>query len=268
MARRETWDSMRHWDLVLPPSRPSNFQLSKIRYQIQGFGRDAPVGILGSTPEFRDLLYEMGFENVTILERNCDFYNACSGLRVYSNSESILWGDWMETLSKCEDQFQIVLSDLTSGNIHYNERSAFYGLIENSLRKGGIFIDKLLTHPGPNMSLQLIIDKYSELPLNLQFINYFSCEAIFCSELLDETQEIDTDVFYLSLKECSANRRFQAFVERAKMITPEGCKWYYGVPWDELSANYCPRLRKLWELDEEPWSPYAGRLKYVCHINP
>ncbi len=49
-----TWGRMNGWNLVIPPSRPDTLDLARILEAIKHIDRTATVGVLGSTPEFRD----------------------------------------------------------------------------------------------------------------------------------------------------------------------------------------------------------------------
>lgn len=262
----DTWDQMKTWELVLPPSRPSAEQLAHIVTLTRDVNRLEPVAVLGSTPEFRDLLYEQGFRNIHIMERNTSFYDAMSQVRVYRNPELLIEGDWRETLADCSGRFALILSDLTMGNIPYEDRVRFFTLISRSLSKSGLFCDKVLTHPGPNLSVERLIEKYAKLPLNLIHINYFSCEMFFCSELVDLGEIVDSSYFYSILDKRVQHERVRAFLREAKKITPEGCKWYYGRRWYRLEPEYCPDLRRLAVDEDEPSSPYFGRLKQFTLI--
>ena len=51
------WKNMEQWEMVLPPSRPTVEELDRIEKYIGSYSRAEPIAILGSTPEFRDLLY-------------------------------------------------------------------------------------------------------------------------------------------------------------------------------------------------------------------
>lgn len=258
----DIWDLMAHWNLVLPPSRPSANQLNRIKKHIKALDRSIPVAVLGSTPEFRDLLVECNFQNIYILERNLNFYKAMSIARVYPNAkETVLNGDWLDTLRNTQNYFSLILSDLTCGNIPYEQRREFYNLISSSLTDKGLFIDKILTHPGENIKLDFLVRKYSNLPLNLLYINYFSCEMLFCSELLDFKSMVDTNFFYDFLNHRIRNVRVLGFVEQAKQITPPGFVWWYGKKWDQLIMDYCPTLDSA-IFDEEPDSPYYKRAKH------
>ena len=52
----DAWDRMTSWELVLPPSRPSQQHLDWFRKHLGELQQDDPIAILGSTPELRDLL--------------------------------------------------------------------------------------------------------------------------------------------------------------------------------------------------------------------
>jgi hypothetical protein len=228
--------------------------------------RSKPVAVLGSTPEFRDLLFESGFRDIYILERNLTFLAAMSASRIYQNTERTIEGDWLETLPTLKAKFTLILSDLTSGNIPYEDRAGFYEMITGSLTEGGLFSDKVLTHPRPHIPLSVLVAKYAALPLNLSYINTFSCEAIFCSELLDIGGTVDSSLFYRILDGRIQNERVRAFARHAQRITPPGFLWWYGRKWDEVVTTYCPRLEIVSVYEDEASSPYYERLKMFLHV--
>jgi hypothetical protein len=258
----DNWDLMESWYLVLPPSRPSASQLAHIRSQIANVNRDLPVAVLGSTPEFRDLLHESGFARIFVLDRNASFYEAMSETRIYRNAETFVNGDWLDTLPTLNKMFAVVLSDLTSGNIPYDDRAQFYEGIDRALLEGGVFFDKVLTHSDRLLSVDALIEKYSALPLNLLHINTFSSEMLFCSELIELSQIVDSTLFYRILDGRIKNERVKTFAKQAKKITPPGCKWWYGRKWVELESDYCPQLTRISEAEDEQSSPYYGYLKF------
>jgi hypothetical protein len=258
----DVWDLMQHWEYVLPPSRPSAAQLARIKFRIGDVDRSKPVAILGSTPEFRDLLFECGFGEIYLLERNLTFLGAMSALRIFKNTEHIVEGDWRTTLPLLKAKFAVVLSDLTSGNIPYADRAIFYEAISGALSPGGLFLDKVLTHRKPNISVDALFEKYSRLPVNLLYINHFSSEMLFCSELLEIKGVVDSTLFYELLDKRVRNARVRRFVNEAMKITPLGGQWWYGRNWDELQPTYCNHLTVLKTFDDEATSPYHGRLKF------
>lgn len=258
----DNWDLMDHWRLVLPPSRPSNLQLSHIRSQIADVDRNLPVAVLGSTPEFRDLFHELGFSKIFVLDKNARFFESMSTARIYRNKESFVNQDWLRALPSFGSTFAVILSDLTSGNIAYDKRAEFYGGISHALMDGGMFFDKVLTHTDPLLSVDNLVHKYSLLPLNLVHINYFSSEMFFCSELIDIESVVNTSLFYGLLDRRITNERVRAFTEKAKAITPPGCIWWYGRRWDELQGDYCVHLERISVTEDEQSSPYYGYLKF------
>lgn len=258
----DKWNLMTNWNYVLPPSRPSDRQLHDIALHCSKVKKDADVAVLGSTMEFRDLLFELGFENIFVFERNNDFYEFTCNNRIFKNKEQLVFGNWLETLPSYSNKFSLILSDLTSGNISYNKRSEFYYLIETALKQDGIFCDKVLTHSNEFPSHKELLKKYETLSLNWININRFNCELIFLSDLLKIKYEVDTTMFYDLLLKETTSKRVLKFIERAMMITPKDFVWHYGKNWNELKTSYCTGLNLQSQTDEEKGSPYYPNLKH------
>ena len=261
-----SWDQIKTWHFVLPPSRPSAYHLNCIKKLVSTLDQSHPVAVLGCTPEFRDLLVETGHRNIYILDKNKDFFKLMTELRIHSSKENVVYGDWMDTLSNYKNYFSLILSDLTIGNIPYDKRKLFYQLVTQALKKDGIFVDKVLTHPLQHIKLHELMDKYSKLPLNLIHINYFSCEFFFCSELLDMRCLVDSTLFYKTLEKKFKNKRLLAFLNNCTKITPPGCLWYYGKKWAEIKTDYCSELTTHSIFEDIVDSPYYSRLKLFVNI--
>lgn len=259
----ETWERMDHWYLVLPPSRPSPYHLSVLRDEMSKIDRGKPVAVLGSTPEFRDLLFQLGFRDIFVFEKHASVYSALSELRCHTNSETLVIGNWVETLPTYPGKFEVILSDLTSGNIPYDLQGKFYSGIARALNEEGVFIDKILTFHGPKRNIKVLSARYSEMPFNLLTLNYFNCEFLFCSELLDVKDLVDTTMFYEILEGEFTNDVLRKFLSECRKITPPDSIWYYGREWDEVSVCYDQSLEKLKEYAEEAGSPYYGNLKII-----
>jgi hypothetical protein len=249
--------------MVLPPSRPDTWQLSAIARLISGLPRDRPVAVLGSTPEFRDLLAELDFANIHLFERNERFHRLVSKERVYQNQEHVVWGDWLQTLHSPPDKYTAILSDLTSGNVDYADRGRFYSGVARALQRDGIYIDRVLSHSVPHERLDRLSVKYDKLPFNLNNINSFSCEFLFCSELLSLRGVVDSTKFYDILKTQLRTERLQKFLESCPLITPLDCVWWYGRPWSDLAYDYEKHLATIECLDEPDNSPYAHRARLL-----
>ena len=254
-----TWQQMRGWELVLPPSRPDVFDLRRITEHARHVDRNAQVAVLGSTPEFRDLLHELGFGQIYILEKNSEFHESMTASRIYRNPERLIEGDWLHTLPGLSERFMMILSDLTSGNVSWDDRSDFYSGISGALARGGLFIDKILSNPAGLLSLAELEDRYRDAPPNVLTFNYFSCEAVFCSELQMEREVVDTTRIYDRLSSVLGTPRLRRLVAGSQLITPTNCLWYYGKSWSELAPEYCPKLDLLARYDLNPAQPYFGR---------
>ena len=259
---------METWELVLPPSRPSRQHLDWFRHHLSELGADDPVAVLGSTPELRDLLAVLGFHDIHVLECNMKFYARMDRLRARPTAETILRGDWMQTLPNCSGRFAAVLSDLTSGNVPYAQRTEFYSLVAESLRPGGMFCDKLLSHPIPHEPLDRLLTQYEIEPVNLATVNRFNCEVFFCSELLTEFGRVDTSQFYDQLRELRPGPTVSAILDRLPYVTPRGMFWEYGKPWDLVQKDFDPRLYCSDDRLEGCDSPYANRLRCLRWDKP
>lgn len=258
-----TWSRMVDWRLVLPPSRPAYWQLRAIRQALHGRDRGAPIAILGSTPEFRDLLADMRFRRVYVFEKSVTFYKRMNRLRLFGTQEDLIQGDWLKTLPNFCNTFSLILSDLTSGNLQYQVREEFYESVSKALVPDGVFVDKILTHPASHDRLSVLEKEFDGLPYNLESINRFSCKFFFCSELLNINNQVDSTLFYEIL-----NRRFRkptlrGLLRGTALITPRGCRWWYGLRWSRLRAGYFGPFLELNSIPDSKDSPYFGR----CTLN-
>ena len=257
------WERVKTWERVLPPSRPSWAHLRWFRKELDGVDRREPIGILGSTPELRDLVGRLGFEKVEVLERSEEMWGAMSSLRTEDNAETLIKGDWRTTLEEREGRYEALVSDLTGGNIAYEERDGFYERIAGALTENGLFLDKCLTHPIAHEKVEELLEKYEWGPVNWGTVNEFNCEMFFASELLNETNEVVTSRFYQRLKGMEAGRTVKRLLEMLPEVTPRGMRWYYGKEWREVRPAYGRHLEQVGEEKEEIKSPYNGRMKCI-----
>jgi hypothetical protein len=202
------WNLMQFWDKVIPPSRPSLEQIQYLIKFAKYIDKDECIAVLGSTVEYRDALFELGFKNIYIFDQNEFFFRKSFEEKIYSNAEIFIHGNWLETIERYPNKFSLIVSDLTSGNISYNERKKFYSDIEASLKSQGHFYDKVLTHDN-FISLYNLIEKYKSMPMNNVSVNYFSCEFLFCSELLKDNLIVDSTDFYEKILSATNNLRIK-----------------------------------------------------------
>ena len=59
------------WEYVLPPSRPTVYELQRIESTVSLFDKKKPVAVLGSTIEFRTLLNRLGFQDMLSKKDGC-----------------------------------------------------------------------------------------------------------------------------------------------------------------------------------------------------
>jgi hypothetical protein len=220
-----------------------------------------PVAVLGSTPEFRDLLATLGFSTVYVLDKNPEVYSSLTALRASSSSELFVKGDWLDTLPSFQGEFAAILSDLTSGNIPYEQQHDFYAAISAALATDGIFIDKLLIHQDTKPEVKSLLAKFDKYPVNLLYTNYFSCELFFCSDLLNCDFTVDASAFYDILRPLCDTPTLARFLLETPHITPPGTKWYYGKSWTTLRGSYERLLEPVFDIAEEPASPYCHNLR-------
>lgn len=259
------WDVQSHWHLMLPPSRPSARYLEFVRIYVERMPRDANIAVLGSTPELRDLCVEAGRPNVHVLERSDAFHAACSELLVYENPSEVLHlGEWLDVLPTMSVSFDLILSDLTLGNVPYEHRSEFFSGISEALRPGGFFLDKVLTHSGVPLPLASLDEKYRNAPLNLKTLNDFSNEYFFLSELT-AGGVVDINRFHRTLASrfATAPRLRRLLDESLQLVTPNGM-WHYGRPWHQVRRTYAPGMRLVARRNELRPSVFAGRLRMLA----
>ncbi|MCX6132999.1 MAG: hypothetical protein NTU47_04205 [Ignavibacteriales bacterium] len=212
------------------------------------------------------MLFELRFTRVHYIDNNRHSVRIMNGMRAYPSTDKLEFGDWIKVLPEFKNYFAAILSDLTSGNIEYSDRMKFYYVVNQSLVRGGIFIDKVLTHGKKKKKLKHLDDKYRTLPLNLLHINHFSCEYLFDSELLDAEYRVDSSRFYDLLEERFSDPVLRKFAFLSRRVTPRDCIWWYGKPWSDLENEYCPGLRRVHSFDERLDSPYAKGLKIFVSI--
>lgn len=263
------WKNMDQWEMVLPPSRPTIEELDRIEKYISNYKRSKPIAILGSTPEFRDLLHRMGFKNRFIFDKSIDFYQRMSHLLPLNtiDGEQLIVGEWINTLQNFEGIFCVILSDLTMGNISYSNRFVFYKAIANALISGGTFIDKVLAFDFDIPTIDVLFQKYEQLPINLRTINDFSSEVLFCSELVSKKKKVDSTELYNFIDNGNFSDKIKYFSKAARMITPEGFTWDYGIPWSELSDVYNSFYREQIDYPNvDPESAYFKRTRQFFNI--
>jgi hypothetical protein len=261
------WGGFVDWRLVLPPNRPSAPTLALVEQVLAPVPRERSVAVLGSTPEYRDLLARLGFHDVTVFEKSRKFKAIADELRGWPQREKVVWGGWRDTLPRTAAVFAAVLSDLTLGNVPYDERGPFFDAIARMLGSDGLLIDRVLGTEPPFLDLGALDAKYSRLPTNLMTLNDYSAEYFFCSELLAGSDIVDTSACYSQLEtRYRSNSPLLRLVSQVRLVTPEGAMWYYGRPWREACSEYERALAVVQTVAEPPDSAFRGRARLIVSV--
>lgn len=139
-----TWASQ--WKLFTEPFRPSKQDMSiyasLINAHIQAINNPTIV-ILGSTPELRDLCiaYSLQYDaRILCVEMMKDIYYAFKQLMNTDNqNEQLIEKNWLN-MNLPEKSVDIVVGDLTDGNINHEFKSMYYKQIHKSLKETGMYI--------------------------------------------------------------------------------------------------------------------------------
>jgi len=258
---KRKWDHGVDWNNLLPPSRPSIYHLKVIRKELEAKDNNLPVAVLGSTPEFRDLLAGLGFKKVFVFDKSLLFHERANKLRCYSNEETLIQGDWLQTISTFPKTFVAILSDLTSGNVPYDKQENFYRDISSALISNGSFIDKVLTNEAEFSVLDDLDEKYKSMPYNLETLNFFSCEYFFGSELVKQFKLTDVSKFYEILDKRFTHPVLRKFLQNTLSITPKNGIWYYGDSWLNFKKRYFRYLTLARSYPEPIGNPYHKRMR-------
>jgi len=263
----EKWSQTEKWHYFLPPSRPSQRHLEFYRTHIVKLPAPRRVAILGSTPELRDLCVEVDRTRVDVIEINKIFHDQLDELRIYPKSaETTHIGNWLDVLPELRDQFDVILSDLTLGNIGYSDRSRYFCGIHHALRPGGLFIDKVLTFGRmPLKNLEDLASKYSSAPFNIATISDFANDFYFTSEaILGEVIDV-ADIRAMLKSHFSgisphSSPRLLKLVEATSDLLPDVGTWSYGRKWDLKDHESALQLELVAHSWETPPSVFADRL--------
>jgi hypothetical protein len=262
----DNWGAFKTWDLVLPPNRPTDRFVEIICREAALLPRKDRAAVLGATPELRDLAHRLGFHEVVVFDRDREFYNQMSqslSPALLAN-ERLVYGDWLATLPEARCVFDLVLSDLTSGNLPYVARRAYYGGIAASLDDEGIFIDRALVHDFQLEQLSVLQTKYYFKPCNLCTFNNFSSDFLFCSELLRGKDTVDSSEFYYLLaQQFGGDAHLEALLRGSRLITPEGSLWYYGRPAREIWDGYSSAFSKIKVERDELNTVFSGKTRII-----
>jgi SAM-dependent methyltransferase len=137
---KENWRKMANaWAKYTPPGKPSTNEISFFEQEIKKeleHNKNIKALVLGSTPEFRDLLAKYCVDT-TVADINPDSIKAMTSLMNLKNpNETVIISDWL-TMPLENNTFDFVLSDSAQDNIKFEEFEAFFEKIAQVLKPEG-----------------------------------------------------------------------------------------------------------------------------------
>lgn len=146
--KKATWNNYlaKTWDLYLPPIRPYNEELDIFKQYIVEFinnNKKLPnVLILGSTPEFRDILFEYNIIP-TVIDFSKDNYEGMSLLINNKGIDKFIESNWLDVEKMLDEtKFDFVFSEAAFNVLNKESAVKLYKIISNLLNKEGKLIAK------------------------------------------------------------------------------------------------------------------------------
>lgn len=181
------------WGLFLPPTRPSLSELvvfEKHLLELKSKKKDCIVGILGSTPEYRDLCQAYGAdyrcieynpENFTVLRQFM--------LHKYETENNLLVSDWRDM--KFEQKFDLFLGDLATTVVPVESHESIFANLKSHSKTGTkVILKAALRKDNQRLTHEQIFKIYRE---TLSHLNPF---AAMWYEVLLADYDFDKDTMY------------------------------------------------------------------------
>ena len=240
MARKEKFANpwielayrMKRW--YKAPGAPSKSDLMIYRrYWHQIFGKEIGVKalVLGSTPQLRDLLYELRAE-VTIIDINFEMSLAMTELLKKAKPDREVWikANWLNN-PLADNYFDVILGDVVLENVPTPLQPKFFQQLRKILKPGGFWLAKFEVVPDDWQiwPLEKTLAYYAHLPYRA---NRF--EELYCHLLADtfDSGKVDS---------VSSARIFK----RIK-------KYYKNNQWHHPDKKVQRLLRQMWQM----WRPF------------
>lgn len=159
-----------NWKYYTAPGKPTRDEVkiykAYLKKALKGVKKPKAL-VLGSTPELRDLLYEMKIKT-TVIDISMEMIKGMKKFMKHPNEkETIVRCNWLNSPLK-SGYFDIILGDLILANFKWNKRPKFLREIKRLLKPRGYFLTKTYYVPKdwPHNSTEAILKKFAKLPLN------------------------------------------------------------------------------------------------------
>lgn len=134
------------WTNTVAPSRPSNSEMCVYTKYLRKLqlkkSKKIKLLVLGSTPEFRDWGFEQNLE-INVVDKSREYYNYISREIRHKNIKEKVYIQSWESM-QFNTQFDLILGDLSIGNVDSDFFDVFLNNIKNALSEGGLFLGKSL----------------------------------------------------------------------------------------------------------------------------
>lgn len=136
------------WEaLYTPPGRPSSEDCLRYGDYIKRAkrGNCTHALVLGATPEIRNVLHNLSVE-VTILDANLEMILAMNTFVARQEEDVLIRGNWVEN-PLADNFFDMVLGDLTWGNVPRAQWDNFHHTVRRVLKPEGYYIHRVTVIP-------------------------------------------------------------------------------------------------------------------------
>lgn len=185
MLHDKIWDIAQTWGKYCSPARPDASEIKLVEEQLKS---GMKVLLLGSTPEYRDILSKNKCLT-TIVDYSHDNFLAMSRLmnNKQPQNEQFIKANWLDI--PVIDKFDLIIGDHVINLLPLDQWSIFLDKIKSLLKPGATFVQRVITRVVPyNMSKE-------KLFLNTQSLNGPQLfPVIFYDLLMESTNKEDQTV--------------------------------------------------------------------------
>jgi cyclopropane fatty-acyl-phospholipid synthase-like methyltransferase len=137
------WNIAKKWQHYTEPARPSHSECQIVKNTI---GPGMTVLLLGSTPEYRDILIEKDC-SVLIVDNNKDNYHAMTMLMTRSpTQENFICESWLD-IDWMAQKFDVILGDHVINLLPKEQWPHFLQSLKKLLNPNGKLIQRVITKP-------------------------------------------------------------------------------------------------------------------------
>ncbi len=176
--KKHNWNNemARTWQRYKPPIRPSRYELAVFRrfleQKIKENGKDTMVLILGSTPEFRDIINSKKL-TAYICDYNKKNYNSFKLLKKTKGKEVLIKQNW--TKLKTDKKFDLVFAEASLNVVKKSEVPKVLANVNNVIKEDGLFLAKTwMRKPKSSLSFKKILSMYRKQSKKYKDCHHFT----------------------------------------------------------------------------------------------